>query len=154
MVNCLISFNTPPIRLAARFLTALSFRLDPPPLSLSLSLVFPSPFSLVLFSLHAPTSFFRSVFHFLVPSCLNPPRPSIFILLFLPRAPRPFSPSSSSSYSSSSRGRFYLATRRTHGRTIDEEGTFPSWPFHPRRKEVDDRSRCRRVAHERKKSRA
>ena len=50
MVNCLISFNTPPIRLAARFLTALSFRLDPPPLSLSLSLsrlpfsLFPRPF--------------------------------------------------------------------------------------------------------------
>lgn len=147
MVNCLISFNTPPIRLAARFPTALSFRLDSP-----LSL-FPSsrlPLPLVLFSLHAPTSFFRSVFHFLVPSCLNPPRPSIFILLFLPRAPRPFSFSSPSS----SRGRFYLGTRRTHGRTIDEEGRFPSWPFHPRRKEVDGRSRCRRVAHERKKSRA
>lgn len=36
MVNCLISFNTPPIRLAARFPTALSFRLDSP-LSLSSS---------------------------------------------------------------------------------------------------------------------
>lgn len=136
MVNCLISFNTPPIRLAARFPTALSFRLDSLLSLSSSSSRFPLP--LVLFSLHAPTSFFRSVFHFLVPSCLNPPRPSIFILLFLPRAPRPFSFSSPSS----SRGRFYLGTRRTHGRTIDEEGRFPSWPFHPRRKEVDGRSRC------------
>lgn len=144
MVNCLISFNTAPIRMAAHFLTA--------PFSL-LCLVSPFVifffFFLVLFLSRSSSKFLLSIrlFHFLVPGLFEPS-------LLLRNLRSPLSPARSRR-PISCRGRFYLAARRTHGRTIDEdeEGMFPLWPFHPRR-EGSMTARDAGEPHERKKSRA
>lgn len=139
MVNCLISFNTAPIRMAAHFLTAPFF-----PAMSRLPFCF-----FFLFLSRSSSKFFLSIglFHFLVPGLFEPS-------LLLRNRRSPLSPARSRRPISCG-GRFYLAARRTHGRTIDEneEGMFPLWPFHPRR-EGSMTARDAGEPHERKKSRA
>lgn len=138
MVNCLISFNTAPIRMAAHFLTAPFF-----PAMSRLPFCF-----FFLFLSRSSSKFFLSIglFHFLVPGLFEPS-------LLLRNRRSPLSPARSRRPICG--GRFYLAARRTHGRTIDEneEGMFPLWPFHPRR-EGSMTARDAGEPHERKKSRA